>query len=89
MIVSSLDIHTLGWRLAVLVVSPACDAPIASQRDRVTSTSSDRNEVAVGRRHQAVAVPFPARDTSVASHRKRVIIMGEYVNKPPHGNHFG
>ena len=59
----------LGRRLAFVVVSPARDTAVASQRQRVPGTRSNRDEVAVdaiGRRLAAV-VASPACDVAVAS----------------------
>ena len=52
-----------------MVETPARDTAVASQRERVSTTRSDRDKVtldAVGRR-LAVVVASPARDIAVAS----------------------
>ena len=60
--------------LAEVVESPARDTTVVSERQRVTITCGDRDEVAVdaGGRCLSVAVPSPARNIAVALQRQRV-----------------
>ena len=60
-----------GGCLAVVVVSPARDTTVASQRQRVSTTCGDRDEVAVDAVGSCLAavVQSPARDAPVSSQR--------------------
>ena len=71
-----LNLLVVLWsrRLTVLVVSPARDAAVASDRQRMSATRGDGDEVTLYavRRRLAVEVGAPARNIAVALQRQRV-----------------